>query len=50
MIDEGTTSIVCSNLRIWPRGTMARVARVYYPPQVLIIDRFLEIRHKWEPT
>ena len=22
----------------------------YYPPQVLIIDWFLQIRHKWEPT
>ena len=50
MIDEGTTSIVCSYLRIWPRGTRTRVERVYYPPQVLIIDWFLEIRHKWEAT
>ena len=24
--------------------------RVYNPPQALIIDWFLEIRHKWEPT
>ena len=46
MIDEGTTSIVCSYERIWPRGTRTRVVRVYYPPQVLIIDWFLEIRHK----
>ena len=46
MIDEDTTSIVCSYLRIWPRGTRTRVVRVYYPPQVLIIDWFLEIRHK----
>ena len=36
--------------RIWPRETRTRVVRVYYPPQVLIIDWFLEIRHKWEPT
>ena len=35
-------------LRIWPRGTRIRVVRVYYPPQVLIIDWFLKIRHKWE--
>ena len=50
MIDEGTTSIVCSYLWIWPRGTRTRVVRVYYPPQVLIIDWFLESRHKCEPT
>ena len=47
MIDSGTTSIVC---RMWPRGTRTRVVRVYYPPQELIIDWFLEIRHKWEST
>ena len=50
MIDEGTISIVGSYLRIWPRGTRTRAVRVYYPPQILIIDWFLEIRHKWEPT
>ena len=50
MVDEGTTSIVCSYLRIWPRGTRTRVVCVYYHPQVLIIDWFLEIIHKWEPT
>ena len=46
MIDEGTTSIVCSYLKTWQRGTWTRVVQVYYPLQVLIIDWFLEIRHK----
>ena len=40
IIDEGTTSIVCKHLRIWRKGTGTRVVRVYYPPQVLIIDWF----------
>ena len=48
MIDEGTTSFVCSYLRIWSRGTRTRVVMVYYPSQVLIIDWFLEIGHKRE--
>ena len=43
---KAQTSTVCSYLRIWPRGTRTRVVRVYYPPQVFIIDRVLQIRHK----
>ena len=35
---------------IWPREKRTRVKRIYYPPQELIIDWILEIRHKWEPT
>ena len=45
MIDEGTTSIVCSYLRIWPTGTRTQSCASLLPSSS-IIDRFPEIRHK----
>ena len=42
MIDEGTTSIVCSYLTIWPRGTRTRVVRVITSA---VVGMFFPYRH-----